>query len=102
LSTHLRLGLPRGHFPTNILHAFLFSPSVLHSLPISSCLSARRPFWRHFIWAIPGDPEWRGLRRHDIWTQSCRKLGTPSSGLVHPLPDSPAVHNRPRATSSNL
>jgi hypothetical protein len=30
LSTHLRLGLPSGlfhsGFPTNILHAFLFSP----------------------------------------------------------------------------
>jgi hypothetical protein len=26
LPTHLRLGLPSGLFPTNILHAFLFSP----------------------------------------------------------------------------
>jgi hypothetical protein len=38
LSTHIRLGLhsvlfPSG-FPTNILYAFLFSPFVLHSLPI--------------------------------------------------------------------
>jgi hypothetical protein len=36
---HLRLGLPSGlfpsGFPTNILYTFLFSPSVLHALPIS-------------------------------------------------------------------
>jgi hypothetical protein len=36
----LRLGLPSGllpsGFPTSILHAFLFSPFVLHALPISS------------------------------------------------------------------
>jgi hypothetical protein len=40
LSTHLSLGLPSGLFPygflTNILHAFLFSPFVQHTLPISS------------------------------------------------------------------
>jgi hypothetical protein len=40
LSTHLRLGLPSGLFPsgmpTNILHAFLFFPPfVLHAPPIS-------------------------------------------------------------------
>jgi hypothetical protein len=38
LSTHLRLGLPSGlfpsAFPTNILYAFPFSPFVLHALPI--------------------------------------------------------------------
>jgi hypothetical protein len=42
LSTNLRLGLPSGlfpsGFPTNILYAFLFSPFVLHALPISSWL----------------------------------------------------------------
>jgi hypothetical protein len=42
-STHLRLGLPSGlfhsGFPTNILHAFIFSPLVLHALPISSSLT---------------------------------------------------------------
>jgi hypothetical protein len=36
LSTHLRLRLPSGlfpsGFPTNILHTFLFSPFVLHAL----------------------------------------------------------------------
>jgi hypothetical protein len=35
LSTHLRLGLPSGPFPsgfhTNILYTFLFSPFVLHA-----------------------------------------------------------------------
>jgi hypothetical protein len=40
LSTHLRLGLPGGLFPsgflTNNLHVFLFSPFVLHASPISS------------------------------------------------------------------
>jgi hypothetical protein len=39
LSTHLRLGLPSGlfpsGFPTNILYVFIFSPFVLHALPIS-------------------------------------------------------------------
>jgi hypothetical protein len=43
LSTHLRLGLPSGLFPsgvsTNILYAFRFSPFVLHALPISSFLT---------------------------------------------------------------
>jgi hypothetical protein len=38
LSTHLRLGPPSGLFPydlpTNILYTFLFSPFVLHVLPI--------------------------------------------------------------------
>jgi hypothetical protein len=42
LSTHLRLCLPSGlfrsGFPTNILHAFLFSQFGLHVLPISSSL----------------------------------------------------------------
>jgi hypothetical protein len=40
LSSHLRLGLPSGlfpsGFPTNIPHAFLFYPFVIHALPISS------------------------------------------------------------------
>jgi hypothetical protein len=40
LSTHLSLGLRSGlfpsGFPTNILYAFLFTPFVLHALPISS------------------------------------------------------------------
>jgi hypothetical protein len=43
LSTHLRLGLPTGLFPsgflTKVLYAFLFSPFVLHSPPISSSLT---------------------------------------------------------------
>jgi hypothetical protein len=38
LSTHLRLGLPSGlfpsGFPTNILYAFSFTPFVLHAPPI--------------------------------------------------------------------
>jgi hypothetical protein len=38
MSTHLRLGLPGGlfpsGFPTNILYAFLFCPFVLHAMPI--------------------------------------------------------------------
>jgi hypothetical protein len=38
LSSHLRLGLPSGLFPsgfsTKTLHEFLFSPYVLHALPI--------------------------------------------------------------------
>jgi hypothetical protein len=42
-STHIRLGLPSGlfpsAFPTNNLHAFLFSPSVLHDRSISSSLT---------------------------------------------------------------
>jgi hypothetical protein len=40
LSTHLRLGLPSGLFPSgypaNILYAFLFAPLVLHVPPILS------------------------------------------------------------------
>jgi hypothetical protein len=40
LSTHLRLGLPSGLFPSgspiNKLYAFLFSPFVLYAPPISS------------------------------------------------------------------
>jgi hypothetical protein len=40
LSTHLRLGLPSGlfpsGFPTNILYSFLSSAFVLHVSPISS------------------------------------------------------------------
>jgi hypothetical protein len=44
LSTRLRLDLPSGlfhsGFPTNILHAFLFRPFLLHTLPISSSLTA--------------------------------------------------------------
>jgi hypothetical protein len=43
LSTHLHLGLPNGlfpsSFPTNTLYAFIFSPFVLHALPISSFLT---------------------------------------------------------------
>jgi hypothetical protein len=43
LSTHLRLGISNGlfpsGFPTNILYAFLFSPFVLHNPSISSSLS---------------------------------------------------------------
>jgi hypothetical protein len=43
VSTHLRLGLPSGlfpsGFPTSILYAFLFSPFVLHVLPISFSLT---------------------------------------------------------------
>jgi hypothetical protein len=43
LSSHLRLGFSSGlfpyGFPTKILYAFLFSPFVLHALPISSSLT---------------------------------------------------------------
>jgi hypothetical protein len=43
LSTHLHLSLPSGTFlsslPTNIPYAFLFSPFVLHALPISTSLT---------------------------------------------------------------
>jgi hypothetical protein len=42
LSAHLRLSVPSGLFPSgfsnNILHAFLFTPFVLHVVPISSYL----------------------------------------------------------------
>jgi hypothetical protein len=42
LFTRLCLDLPSGlflsGFPTNILYAVLFSPFVLHALPISSSL----------------------------------------------------------------
>jgi hypothetical protein len=48
-STHLRLGLPSGPFPSgfpiNILHTFIFSPFVLHVLPISSSLA-----WSFYTW----------------------------------------------------
>jgi hypothetical protein len=40
LSSHLRLDLPSGLYPsrspTNMMYAFLFSPCVLHALPISA------------------------------------------------------------------
>jgi hypothetical protein len=38
LSTHVRLGLPSGLLPSGFPHlqAFIFSPSVLHALPITS------------------------------------------------------------------
>jgi hypothetical protein len=43
LFTDIRLGLPSGLFPSgfpaNILYASLFSPFVLHALPISSSLT---------------------------------------------------------------
>jgi hypothetical protein len=43
-STYLRLGLPSGlfpsGFPTNISYAFLFSPFMLHTLPVSSSLTS--------------------------------------------------------------
>jgi hypothetical protein len=43
LSTHLRLGLCTGLFPSGIpthnFYAFLFSPFVLHVLPTSSSLT---------------------------------------------------------------
>jgi hypothetical protein len=43
LFTRLRLGFPSGLFPsgfnTNILYSFLFSPVVLHVLPISFSLT---------------------------------------------------------------
>jgi hypothetical protein len=43
-SSHLRLGLPSGLFPsgflTKLLYAALFSPHVLHSLAISSSLAS--------------------------------------------------------------
>jgi hypothetical protein len=52
LSIHLRLGLPRGLFPsglpTNILHAFLFSPFVPHTLPISFSLT----YHSNYTWRI--------------------------------------------------
>jgi hypothetical protein len=48
LSIRLRLVLPSGVFPsgfsTNTLYAFLFSPFVLHALPISSSLTY------HSVW----------------------------------------------------
>jgi hypothetical protein len=43
-TTYLRLDLPSdlfpSGFPTNILYAFLYSPFVLHALPISSSLTS--------------------------------------------------------------
>jgi hypothetical protein len=43
LSTHLRIGLPNGlfpcGFPTNTLYAVLFTPFMLHALPIASYLN---------------------------------------------------------------
>jgi hypothetical protein len=43
LSTHIRLGLPRGLFPfcfpNNFLYAFLSSPFVLHALPTLTSLT---------------------------------------------------------------
>jgi hypothetical protein len=43
LSTHLRLGYPSSRFTsgfcTDILHAFLFSPFLLHALHISSSIT---------------------------------------------------------------
>jgi hypothetical protein len=44
LSSHLRLGLPSGLypscFPTNVLYAFLFASFMLNALPISSLTSS--------------------------------------------------------------
>jgi hypothetical protein len=39
LSTHLRLGLPSGLFPSGFPTNILFSPFMLHVLPISSSLT---------------------------------------------------------------
>jgi hypothetical protein len=77
LSTHLRLRLLRGlfpsGFPTNILYAFVFSPFVLHALPISSSrshvhfLSLRpfiqriRPGPRPFVTFCTSLSLWRGV-----------------------------------------
>jgi hypothetical protein len=36
LSSHLSLGLLNGRYPTKTLYEFLFSPCLLHVLPISS------------------------------------------------------------------
>jgi hypothetical protein len=51
LSTHLHLVLPSGFipsgFPTNVLHAFLLSPFVLHALPISASLTDHS----NYVWA---------------------------------------------------
>jgi hypothetical protein len=62
LSTHLRLGLPSGLFPsgflTNILYAFLFFPLVLNTLSISSSsfrlchLSKESVQVRGFLWSF--------------------------------------------------
>jgi hypothetical protein len=51
LSSHLRLGLPSGlfpsDFPTRILYSFLFSPCVLHAPPISSSLTCNSNYsWK--------------------------------------------------------
>jgi hypothetical protein len=72
LPTNIRLGLPSGllssGFPTNILHAFLFSPFVLHILPISirsknDSLAYR---WNYKqVWSISDG------RKHEKKWQSC-------------------------------
>jgi hypothetical protein len=49
MSTHLRLGIPSGlfpsGFPTNIVYVFLLFPFVLHALPISSSLDHSNYTW---------------------------------------------------------
>jgi hypothetical protein len=56
LSTYLRLGLPSGLFPTNILYAFFFSPNhvtfpahlILLNLIILSILGEEYKLWTLF------------------------------------------------------
>jgi hypothetical protein len=67
LSTHLRLGLPSGLFPsgipTNILYQFIFSPFVLHALPISHYYA--------YVWKLE-------MRKSNIsrWTKSLLVIKT--------------------------
>jgi hypothetical protein len=67
LSTHLRLGLPSGYFPsgfaTNILYTFLFSPCLLHALSF-------HPSWLHH-----SNYTWWGYK---LWNSSlCNFLKPP-------------------------
>jgi hypothetical protein len=75
LSTHLRLGLTSGlfpsGFPTNILYAFFFSsPFVLHALPSSSSLTDHSSYTWQRIQVMKWDP----LRTRIRWKDALSDL----------------------------
>jgi hypothetical protein len=73
LSTHLRLGLPSGHFPsgspTKILYAFLFSLCVLSALSIILNLLLLIVFREKWKYGAPHAVFSARLSLHPFWFQ---------------------------------